>query len=130
VAPASASGGSSWGSALGQLLRSIPRVVGVVVVEVEVRCVGLESGDAPPTPCPHPLKKKKTPAVAIMAMIQRRVILSTFYVIHPTAWKVNSANFAGSALSEVRAKLESVAECLWWNGVRTRLDRADWKGGS
>ena len=38
--------------------------------------------------------------------------------------KVNSANFAGSALSEVRAKLESVAECLWWNGVRTRLDRA------
>src|SRR5215212_11795476 len=35
-------------------------------------------------------------------------------LMRPSAWKVNSANFAFTEFSEVRTRLGPVASCLWW----------------
>src|SRR5215212_7753297 len=33
------------------------------------------------------------------------------------AWKGSSAKFAGTEFSEVRARLQKMAPCLWWKGM-------------
>jgi hypothetical protein len=37
-------------------------------------------------------------------------------LIHRSAWKRNSANFAITEFSEVGSEIRLVASCLWWRG--------------
>jgi hypothetical protein len=48
--------------------------------------------------------------------VQRGAPAFLFSLMHPSAWKVFSANFVFTAFYEVRSGLSSVATCSWWKG--------------
>src|SRR5215217_4352732 len=55
--------------------------------------------------------------------------LGSSYAIHRSAWNRNSANFAITEFSEVRAGLRRVASCLQWQGMPRRKGGQGEEGG-